>query len=373
MIPHSVSVIRALKDLGKSGCADEMLSTWADTKKEIAWLLENDYPVEAQRLAADYTRSFGMYKHGDELTTEKVVTAFPVNNSDTLKLLGINDEIDAYILEHKVRIDQLSQANHHGFRELFEWSVQRQHLDLTTKIVVQIARDAIENHPGDNTGWCEAGHGMIRKLVDKDALVVDYGSEIDEALASIMVVNPDYRKDGKDIIRLAQFGLKKTVVKMLSVGLCRQVRAIEFSPEDLIPLFNALPSKPTAREWCWIQIAIDHPEIKEKILFDPSVDMQAYIEALHTTDFKLTRVGHSLTFASLAIFLPLLTPEHLNTPDRRRRARMLVNAVCNEESRSKPRNADQLRDDLKRIGYHDCVLRMCDLTKVSMLEDELGM
>lgn len=373
MIPHSSDVAKALFRINNAASAEEMLAVWASTKREISWLLDNDYPLEAQCLVADYAMSFNLYKHVDETVTAKVVAAFPVNDSNTLKLLGISAEIDTFILKHKVKVDQLTHRKNHGFRELLSWAVQRQQLEIATSVVVQIARNLVQNHPGGLTGWCEGGHGMLRKLIDKDVLVEKYNDEIDEALASIMVVNPDYRKDGGDMIRMAQFGLKKTLFKMMSVGLFRQLRTIAFTPEEVKQVLDILPENPTAQEWHWIQLAIDHPGFSETILFDPTVDMQDYIHALRTTDFKLNRVGHNLSYAGLVVFQSLLTPDHLTTSDRKIRARMLVNAVCNEENLDRKKDAGQMRAELKRLGYHDCVARMCDQTKVSMLEDELGM
>ena len=373
MIPHSEHVVRALKALPQSETAEEMLSAWADTKKEIAWLVENDYPMEAERLSSDYVRSFAHFKHEDEGFTLKVAPAFPVNNRITLELLGISDELDDYLIKHKVRVNQLTQDNQHGFRQLIAWAAWRQKMPLITEIVTQLAKDLITNHPDDVYGWSDVCQGMIRRLTDKDGPIMKLGGEIDRALASIVAPAPDSRIDGKEMIPLAKFGLRETLLKMLSVGTFRQFRPIAFTPEEVKLVLDMLPSEPTSRQLHGMHLAIDMPCYAEKILFDPSVDMKDYIEALRTSDMTNNKQGNDLNYTTLRMFIRLLNPEHLNTTDRRRRARMLVNAVCEEENRHRKESPEAIWYGLKSMGYNDCVLRMCDDTKVVMLEDELGM
>lgn len=372
MIPRSVKLSLALERLSSGFTADELLSVWRDSKSEISWLLDNDYPSEAATLARAYSLSFSRFKHVDEPTTRKVMVAFPVNSTCTMQLLGISDEIDAYLIQNKLRIDQLTQSDNHGFREILHWAVARKNVALITQVVKQVSRDLVLNHRGNSKAWREGCHGMIRSLVLTKADSVDLSGEIDVAIADVVIVAPEYRKDGKEMIDLARFGLRETFFKMISVGLFRQFQPKGFTEDEFKLVLDMLPPKPTAREWHWIQMAIAIPGLTEKILFDPSIDMPEYIEALRTTDFKLNNHGSHLNYSTMVMFITQLTPEHLNTPERRRRARQLVNAVCNEENPDK-KDPEKLRAELKRMGFHECVQRMCDQTKASILEDELGL
>lgn len=373
MIPRTISHKVALDNLGTEHDPDVMLATWRDAKNEITWLVENDFPDEAEILLASFGRSFSSVKIAHVSVLREVISAFPVNQRCTLKYLGVNDDVDDYIVKHKLLVEHFATRESDGFREVLLWASKKQDLALIERVVKHISYYLNDYRPGSQSAWSEAAHSIIRQLITNSPVQNDLSGEIDKTIAEMMVIDPQYRRDGAEMIQFARLGLRETFFKMLSLGLFRKFSPTEFMPDEVSMVLEMLPLEPNPREMHWIHMGIDLPGYAEKILFDPLVDMEQYIEALRTTDFKLQNNGHHLTYTTLSTFGHLLKPEHLTTPDRRRRARMLVNAICKEENAKTGATAEKVRDALMRLKFDPIILKMCDLTKGLVLEEDLGL
>jgi hypothetical protein len=350
-----------------------LISLWNEAKLEISRLLEDCLPRESWLLSRSFKSSFHNYRHQDEEVTRRVIPLFPVNDPCTFKHLGIADDIDEYIITHKLRIHDLSQTKDHGFREVLEWAAKQGRRDLIEQVVIQVRNDLVDNHPKYQSAWNEAFHGMLRRLVGQRDTYIDLSGAVDQAMSDLVILAPDYRKQHKDMAGLARSGMNKTLIKVLSVRGFGSFDGAALSDQDFQCVLNALPQNPTPLQMHWIHRSIEVPGLAEKILFDPSVNMDAYVEAMGSTRFGEGPDQHNLTIWSIQSFAALMTPEHLNTGERRRRARKMLNAVCEKEFPPDKKNPDALRVKLVQAGFNPYVFRLCDQLKAEILQDELGM
>lgn len=351
--------------------ADLFLKICDTAKAQITEHLFQDEHFEAAGLARAYAYAFVGFKHVDKAFTLKVLQAFPVNCHSTLSMLGIDDEIDEFILSRKVRLHTMSEARDHAHTKLLEWAVAKQDMVLIEKVVLQISRDLLENHPGSKQQFRNASMGMVRVLVLGEQEQTFYGPVIDDAIASLVCQKADYQQPAECMPRLAAAGLSKTLMKMLEFGLLNEYRPISFDVAETQRLIESLPANPSPQQLHWIHHSIKIPDLTEKILFDESVDMDAYIEALRATEFNGRY--NNLVFNTLRQFKEILTPEHLTTVPRKRRAAKLVSAVCEQEQAYKRTKPEDIRKTMTDIGFHEYVFKLSSMFKAKVLEDELGL
>lgn len=365
---------KSLLQIAKISDPQELLSLWNETKLQMLLSLENGLHNEAWVLAKDYAESFHRYKHLDEEVTRQVIALFPVNEPCTFKLLGIADDIDDYILNHKLKIQDLTQTKRHGFCEVLDWALARGQRDLIERIVTQVRDDLINNYPTSQNAWNEALQGMLMCLIGSPSSYMDLSDVTDRAMSDLVIIAYDYPKQAADMIGLARSGMSKTLIKLLSVwGFKEKYGVSEFSAEDFDCILNALPKNPSPAELHWIQTAIAVPGLHEKILFDPSVDMDAYIQAMNSDSFGALASRHNRTITAIEPFAPLMTQKHLNTRERRLRASKLLNVVCESQSPPERKDPDMLRRRFKESGFDPYVFKLCDQLKASVLEHDLGM
>lgn len=366
------NLIERLNYLKQITEAESLLAVWDEAHRHLAWLVENHLFVEAADLSNACTRSFMAYKHECLTVTRTVIRAFPVNSSDTMRLLGIDNELDQYILKNKLKIEYLTQSEHDGYRDILRWAVAKKDLPLIAKVTKQISNDLALKYAHKPMFWAGPFHSMIGRLTQSGAPAVDLGTEIDETLSGLVVANLEYKGPSTDMVDIARFGLRKTLLKMLECGLFWRESSVDLTEDQLATVMSCLPSQPTEQEMAWMHYALDIPSLTEQILFDPDVDMAMYIQALRDTTFG--NLSCALNYQTLQFFRPFLNAKQLNSPTRQRRASMLINAVFNHQNPEK-RDIPALIECLRSIqwGFDDYIFKLCHQTKGLMLENDLGM
>lgn len=366
------NIIEKLNFLKLIPDAGTLLATWDEAQQHLSWLVENHLYVEAADLSNALTRSFGAYKNDDLEVTRSVIRAFPVNSRDTMRFLGLDDKLDQYILNNKLMLTYMTQSEHDGYRDILRWAVAKKDLPLIAKVTKQISDDLTLRNPTKPMHWAPAFHSMIGRLTQSGAPAFDLGPEIDETLAGLVVANLEYKGQATDMVDIASFGLRKTLLKMLECGLFWRESSTDLTEGQLALVMSSLPSEPSVQELAWIQYAMDVPEIAERILFDPTVDMDTYIQTLHETKFGM--LSSALNYQALQFFGPLLNSKHLNTPIRQRRAASLINAVFDQQNPDR-KDIPRLINSLKSLqwGFDDYIFKLCNQTKALMLENDLGM
>jgi hypothetical protein len=367
------SLLGKLERVGEIQEPEVLLDIWRSARQEIVWLIEHHLAYEADTLARSYTTSFMRYNHKDIEVTRQVVEAFPANDASTMDLLGIDDEIDQFIIENKLRIEYLTQSNNHGTGKVLAWAAQprNQRLDIIKAVTHQIGQDLAKNDPGASKTWGAACYGMIWNLTRADQSF-DMSGEIDRSIARTVATAPEYRMDATQMVDMARFGLKETFLALARHGMFFRYDPSSFSDLENRVVMDMLPSNPALHDLQWMHDAFELPGLSEKILLDPQVDIEAYVEILRTTDYGRHRLKTNLTYETFSRFISLYTPEQLNTTEKKHRASKLLNAVTNQMTAADTSQA-RIRANLKMVGFSDYMLKMCRLTSGSILEDELGL
>jgi hypothetical protein len=350
-----------------------LMEVWSQAKGAITGLVEANRLGDAENLIATYNRSFGYYKHQHEATTQKIIHAFPVNNEHTLRLLGISDEIDRYIVKHKVDVGTLSHDEKFGYPKCLGWAIRQQDTALIEVLILQVSSSVKGAHPGDSKQRQTVCHTILEKLLSETQAVFTYSSNIDKAVADLVSLVPNRRYPAALLIDLAERGMRQTAMALMSNGMIRRYDPAQFSEEQTRLVTSILPADPSPAQLHWIVEAIDLPGLPEKILFDPAVNLDEFINAMGSTDFGIGKIESNLTMESLGLFKHLLMPEHLNSVERRKRAKKLVSAVCDEECAFFNMSPEALEEELLRNEFSEYVFRFCNQLKVKALEDELGM
>lgn len=362
------AIIDKLNRLEQMSDADDLLCAWDEAHQYLAWLVENQFFAETADLAKACTRSFMAYKNHDLQVTQRVIRAFPVNSTDTLRFLGLNDALDEYLINNKLRVEHMTQSDQDGYRHVLRWALTKKDLPLIAKVTRRISDDLTQRHARHRMFWGCATHGMLGRLTQSDTPAVDLGGEIDETLAGLMVSNMEHKSQATDMVDIARFGLRKTLLKMLECGLF--FRDCDFTDEQLAIVMAGLPAEPTAKELAWILHGLDNITVAKKILFDPSVDIQEFIETLRNAKFG--GLSSALNFKTLQYFRPILNSYSLNTTESRRRASLLINAVFDEHNPERT-HTRKLIDSLRSWGFDEFVFKLCYQTKGFLLEEDLGM
>ena len=366
------NLIERLKYLKQVHQAEVMLAVWDEAKAHLAWLVDNHLFVEASDLSDACTRSFAAYTHTDIDVTRSVIRAFPVNSRDTMRFLGIDDDLDQYIINNKLRIEYLTQSEHDGYRDILRWAVARKNLPLIAKVTKQVSSDLTSRYADKPMFWAGACHSMIGQLTQSGAPAVDLGAEIDETIAGLVVSNLEYKGQATEMVDIASFGLRKTLLKMLECGLFWRESSVDLTEDQLSVIMAALPSQPNEQELAWMHNALDTPSLTERILLDPAVDMNAYIQTLRETNFG--NLSCALNYLTLQFFKSLLNEKQLNTPLRQRRASLLIDAVFDQQNPERnviPALIESLKS--RQWGFGDYIFKLCRQTKGLMLENDLGM
>lgn len=365
------NLINALDAISKIDDSSTLLRLWAETRTAITELLEDSQPFQAAALSRAYAYSFVRIKDPDVQMIREIIGAFPANFTGTFRFLGLADDIDETIIRDKLRITLLSQTKDAGYCQVLSWALERHRTDLVGQVVAQVHRDLVDNHPGNQSAWREAYHGLIGALTSGSARM-DLGGPVDDAVAALVIPAPDYLKPSSDILRLIEQGMEKTLGALLATGAFQRFKPQDFSADQAAGVMALLPTQPTPADLYRMLQQITVPGLREKILFDTSVDIDAYIAEMDNHMHSERRPGKTHDVYHIQSFCDLLTPEHLNTSARKSRAKKLLNAVC-KEVRSDERDLAELRKDMLRLGFHDYTFKLINQLRGRVLEEELGM
>lgn len=357
--------------------SEHFIETCAKARSEISRLLDACDYAEAAVLSGALCKVFDSIGWKGAAVMAEIIPLFPVNRACTLRHLGQDDVVDRLIFATKLELDQLSSFDGDAWLHVLRWARERRDLALCERLIVAIANDIHGNGPNNTEHLGNVSLKIIRAVAPNDAEPLALGETIDQTIASIIAFNCDNNVNSFDnemsaghMPAVAQHGLKKTLMRMLEKNVFATYLPDRFSSVQNEAVYGALPDNPSPAETFWIQRKIAKPGVNERILFDPQFDIEAYIEVLRP---PYGRNSSYLSFSMLKTFRPLLTLEDLTTPDRKRRAGLLINAVVDHQMKVGRYTLDQLREKMSKCGLDPYVLKMTRVLKGVILEEELGL
>jgi hypothetical protein len=341
-------------------------------KAEVLELVVADRAVEGHRLLEVYSNVLNSYECANPAFTLKILPILPSSSMATVKLLGINDEIDSYILEHKIDLQIISHVKDGAYAHLIHWALKKKDLAYVEKVVLMVTETLHTESCINNAMILDASICLLYTLVDDENTRMTYTPAIDDAVASLLIKNNENKQDCEFYLSLAMTGMRKTLMSALRLQFF-----YPYSPpneERRSILVSALPEQPTAKELHWIHRSLSLHGIAAKILFDDTVDMLEYIDALKDSYQGKSRFN-DLSYATLASFTHLLDNQQVNTSSKKKRVALLLNEVCEQEAKQFgfEKTPEKVRNELLKMGVPESLIRTVKMLKVVSLEDALGL
>jgi hypothetical protein len=353
---------QAILDLPNVCDSTVFIRTLQHAKAEVKTLLDADEYEQASSISSELHSVFYRLESLDVDVLKDVIHLFPANKRCTLGHLGKSDEVDQTIFSSKLSIDDL-QFEEKGWQSLLKWAREREDHALIERIVFRIAENvratatsAYEGRPAAMT--------MLYFLIRADLTPLKLSEPVDNTIAGLIGAGIQLPSRVELLPGMARSGLKRSIMAMIR----QEVIRLPFyfvSKDDTCVIHEALPATPSPEEAYYILRATDLPGLKERVLFDPEFDLDAYISVLEH--------NKGMCPGALGVFSSLMTPEHLTSPERRRRATRLIDAVCDWQAVAIGKKPDEIRAMLLNEGMHPITMKISRILKVSMLEDELGM
>jgi hypothetical protein len=352
--------------------ADAFIDLCQSVKAEAMLLISQDRCIEAKHLTEVYSNVFRLYACENPSFTLKILPVFPPNSGSTMRLLGINDEIDAFILEHKTDLSAISQGKDNASLLLIEWALSKKDMAYVEKVILGVA-DHLHAVQAPSSVLSKISCSILYALLFHDEReTVVCTPAIDEALAGLITDNKGAMTPDEDYyLMLARSGMRKSLMKAL------ELQSFNISTisrvENRDALFAALPENLTAKEMYWIFRAIEIQEvegIEEKILFDERVDIQEHIEVLKSS----RPIFNDLCITTLERFSHLFNVVATDE-SKNRRAATFLNAICEAERDrvGRERCAEDIHNDLLELDIDPFFIRQVKMLRGVALEDALGL
>lgn len=329
-------------------------------------------PKEASEALEKYSLFFREYVSSDPSFTLAILPLFPTNKVCTTALLGISQEIDEAIVHYKLDRTTFSRAKFDGMRNVALWALRKGDIRFAENFITHVVNDLLENHPDKKSIHTTASGELISCIVWDCDPPVRVSKRTDQAIASLVTGSTSYRLDDRYWIKIVNSGLHETLLMMMKHGRINALGRCDLESQEAIA--SALPVDPTPEQANWITQSVPHPELKKQILFSPEFDLDGFILAMkERTSF--TSSSGDMTFKGLSVFKDLMTPEHLDSPEKRRRVSKLLDtaADCILGETGKKNSTKDVREAFDKSGLPQTLLRIMRLFKAQQLEDELGM
>lgn len=350
--------------------SDFFLRTCLEAKAEISrLLLLGDYEG-VSILSTALSKALDQVVWKDAETMMKILPAFPVNKICTFKHLGKNDEIDHLIISSKLDVATLSTFDGEAWTMALAWARASEDTGLVARMVGGIATNLDKHSPVNFDHLGSVLASMVQAIAPSGGRPIQFAPAIDATISAMVAGRSEHVLSSCYLHTLAEHGLKKTLMRMIEQKMFSPHVPHHYTEAQNQTLYSALPATPTPSEALGIQRSLKVPGFAERILFDPEISMEGYITALKMLN---RHSASSLGVIALYGFKDLLTREKLSTPDRKRRACLLINAAVDEDMKKKRRTPEDIRMMLEDGGFDPYVLKLTRVLKGTILEEELGL
>lgn len=366
------AVAKLLEVLKVANNGDGFLELALAIKSTAMKQIERNRHWEAKEIMERYSNVFSNItcKNQTPSFLLKTLVLFPQNHHQSLNLLGVYPEVDAYILEHKLRVDLFDPTTDSGIEDVISWAAWKKDWAFVEKFVCDLVNrtheTAIEDHKTQRT--------IANVLVD-GLLAVNYYAgtmtdAVDEHIASLIDSSADYRRSGKHIAKLADRGLAKTLMKMMEHGMVS--RAGSKSQDDFGVILRCIPEKLTLQQLYAVHYHLEVSPYTEKLLFDEGHSMDDFIEVLKHSHYGMYDKG-DLDIGSVQSFSHLITPENFENRERRKRILQLIDATLGKGTPYEKKSTEDVR---KQLGYNNVpefTFKHIHRLRGTELEDAMGL
>lgn len=351
------------------------LIEYAQQVKRIAQaLIAEDRPLDSAEYLQAFGAFFSHYESKDSDFTYEILHLFPPNKVCTLKLLGTSDKVDEAIIHYKLDRTTHSRANGDGIKHVVQWGLSKGDTRLVESFITHVANELLTNHPDNSSILIQASAELVSTIAWESELQAPVSSEIDLAVASLIRNTTAYKLQDEYWLKMAKSGLHESMLMMMKHD--RLCPLAKYTQQDLVTIMKALPADPTPEQAHWITQYIPCPELKQRVLFSPSFDLDAFMVAMEARKpAKSTSAAGDLTFKGLSVFKEWMEPQHLDTPEKKRRVAMLLNNAASNHfhEAGSPNTSKAVREEFDKQGLPGTARRIMTMFKAQELEDELGL
>ena len=301
----------------------------------------------------------------------EIIDVFPKNSANTLRLLGISDDLDKEILCTKVDIPTLGVLRTSGFSYLLSWAAKNNKGQLVDQVVQHLSSIGLSPSTGVDTRRLLA-NDIVDALLEQDDFPVAFSPAVDQTIALLINTQGHGTRHSKYLEKMALSGLHHTLMKMLVYGQIVESSLIQFSQQSTEKILAALPQIPTSMQLRAIHHFLSPEGLSEKILFDEKIDLDGYLAALSDSHY-LGNLNGDLCFKGIKPFFWFMTPENVSVPAKRNRIKKLLNVTIEEQFSKGHMTVLDAPERLIRIGVPKHALKLIDRLRGHELEDALGL
>lgn len=367
-------VLNTMRDLQASGDTEGFYAYSKLVKARAIDLMAEERPEEAADILRLYGSFFIRYEGQDPAFTKSILPLFPPNKEATLRHLGMSKEVDDYLIHHKLDRTTFSRAKEDSVYHVLKWALIKGEARIAESFVNHVAQDLLTNHPDDVSMHIKASREIISTIAWECRALGPVSSTIDRALSNLITHGTASKLMAEYWAGMARTGLHESMLKAMQYGLIHRLKV--HAPEEHATILAALPANPTPEQAHWITQCIPHPELEQRILFDPDFDLDAFIVAMKDrkkTPFR-SALG-DLSFEGVSVFRAWMEPEQLNTAQKKGRMAKLLNAVADNHfnAEGSPKTSKHVSEELDKQKLPGTIRRLMMMFKGKELEDELGL
>lgn len=339
-------------------------------KAKAIELIHHNWCDHASSLMREYNELLEEMHPVDPGFFLKVFEVFPDNNLTTLKLLGINADLDKAILTQKVDVKSKTPLPIAGCDRLVLWALENKDLTLLEDVITNVCRSLMDHYADQEQFVSEIFDMLLAVLVYRQKAPYLMSAVIDDELSSIVTPKKNKFLNGEVVDLLGKMAMSKTLIALLEhgrfgtshigqLGYSKHVRA-------------CIPKVMTTRQLSAVLYFLDPPGLAEKVLFSRNYDLDAYIQSLRETRLQVN-YGCDLNVGVTGLFLDQFTPENFAVPARKERMLKLLNAICEAEFATGKFSVEDLVTQFTKFEVPEFLFKHIDRLKGSALEDALGL
>lgn len=339
-------------------------------KAKAIELIHHNWCDHASSLMREYNELLEEMRPVDPGFFLKVFEVFPDNNLTTLKLLGINADLDKAILTQKVDVKSKTPLPIAGCDRLVLWALENKDLTLLEDVITNVCRSLMDHYADQEQFVSEIFDMLLAVLVYRQKAPYLMSAVIDDELSSIVTPKKNKFLNGEVVDLLGKMAMSKTLIALLEhgrfgtshigqLGYSKHVRA-------------CIPKVMTTRQLSAVLYFLDPPGLAEKVLFSRNYDLDAYIQSLRETRLQVN-YGCDLNVGVTGLFLDQFTPENFAVPARKERMLKLLNAICEAEFATGKFSVEDLVTQFTKFEVPEFLFKHIDRLKGSALEDALGL
>jgi hypothetical protein len=366
----SKALIGGLNAMIRDNNPDGFIRLCQETKAKAIELIHHNWCDHASSLMKEYNELLEEMRPVDPGFFLKVIEVFPDNNLTTLKLLGINADLDNAILTQKVDVKSKTPLPIAGCDRLVLWALEHRDMTLLEDVITNVCQSLRDHYADQEQFVSEIFDMLLAVLVYRQKAPYLMSAVIDDELSSIVTPKKNKFLNGEVVDLLGKMAMPKTLIALLEHGRFGTTRIGQLGYSKHVRA--CIPKVMTTRQLSAVLYFLDPPGLAEKVLFSRNYDLDAYIQSLRETSLQIN-YGCDLNIGVMGLFEGLLTPENFAVPARKVRMLKLLNAVCEAQFATGRFSVEGLVTQFIKFGIPEFLFKHIDRLKGAALEEALGL